>query len=220
MLNKINHTQINNDFLDNYMSELSSNATLVFLAISRKTIGWHKDLDKISISQIISYTGLSKNSVIKGIRELEKNQIIIVKREKDELNRNFINEYEINYSSSNEQVVHKMNKGSSQNEQKGSSQNEQTKEIVKETNTKEKEKLFDLWYNKYDKKVSKEKSLQLFIKLSNKEINDCLQCVDNYVKSTPEKQYRKNPDTYLRNKCFNDEIINKQEIVSKYKDLN
>jgi phage replication O-like protein O len=119
------------------MCKLSGNATKVFIAISRKTIGWHKDIDKISLSQMMKMTGLSKNSVLKGVKELEENEIIIVKRETEDKQKK-INEYEINYGSPGEQVVPEMNKGGSQNEQIGSSQNEHTKEtITKETITKE-----------------------------------------------------------------------------------
>ena len=31
--------------------------------------------------------------------------------------------------------------------------------------------------------------------------------VQNYVDSTPDKQFRKDPTTYLNNECWNDEII-------------
>ena len=32
--------------------------------------------------------------------------------------------------------------------------------------------------------------------------------ISQYKKSQPDKRYRKNPDTYLRNEAWNDEIIN------------
>jgi hypothetical protein len=31
--------------------------------------------------------------------------------------------------------------------------------------------------------------------------------LDKYIPSTPDKMYRKNPDTYLRNKGWEDEIL-------------
>jgi len=43
-------------------------------------------------------------------------------------------------------------------------------------------------------------------------MDECIKVVDDYVLSTPDKQYRKNPDTYLRNKCWEDEIIIKTPI--------
>lgn len=34
----------------------------------------------------------------------------------------------------------------------------------------------------------------------------------NYIAATPDKQYRKNPDTYLNNKSWQDEILIQQPI--------
>jgi hypothetical protein len=89
---------------------------------------------------------------------------------------------------------------------------EQPKKATKEPVQKddvpnEKEVLFDEWWSKYGKKVGKEKSLKLWMKLKIGEIYKCLAVVDDYVLSKPDKQFRKDPATYLHNKSFNDEII-------------
>ena len=84
------HTQVSNDFIDKFMSQVSGSATKVFLTISRNTIGWHKDTDSISISQIQAKTGLSNRCVIDAVRELEKIGIIIVEKK-------FITRYTLNY---------------------------------------------------------------------------------------------------------------------------
>ena len=97
MLKKINHTQLSNDFIDNCMSELSGGACKVFIAISRKTIGWHKETDYISLSQIMKLTGMSNRGVLNSIKELEENELILVRRTKTELNRKYTNSYTINY---------------------------------------------------------------------------------------------------------------------------
>lgn len=52
------YTQINNLFIES-MHRYTGNTVKVFLAISRKTIGWHKLSDKISYSQIAGMTGIS-----------------------------------------------------------------------------------------------------------------------------------------------------------------
>ena len=73
-IKKPNHTQLSNDFIDNWMQELSGNAVKVFIAISRKTIGWHKDIDQISNSQLQIMTGIkNRSSLLKAINELVKN---------------------------------------------------------------------------------------------------------------------------------------------------
>jgi hypothetical protein len=67
--------------------------------------------------------------------------------------------------------------------------------------------LFTSWWSLYNKKVGKEKAQAKWLKLSIEEINKCLDVVSAYVKSTTDKQYRKDPTTYLNGKHWNDEII-------------
>lgn len=62
-----NYTQIPNALLDNLMKDMGEAELRVVLAISRKTFGWHKDKDKISLTQLQDITGLSRQGVINGI---------------------------------------------------------------------------------------------------------------------------------------------------------
>jgi uncharacterized protein YdaU (DUF1376 family) len=66
---------------------------------------------------------------------------------------------------------------------------------------------FEQWWNDYDKKVSKEKAISKWNILTNDEKQLALKIVQEYVNSTPDKTFRKDPTTYLNNKSFNDEII-------------
>jgi len=131
-ISRINHTQISNDFLEIHMKNLSGGATKVFLAISRKTIGWHKETDSISISQIMALTGLSNRGVINSISELEKNGLIKVFRKKTEKDFNYTNKYTIDYEESSQ--------GSEESSPISSEESSQTKETIKETKTKESKK--------------------------------------------------------------------------------
>lgn len=79
-LRKINHTQLSNEFIDEHMRLSSDSAAKVFVAISRKTVGWHKETDYVSISQIQELTGLSNRVVVKAVRELESKDLIEVTR--------------------------------------------------------------------------------------------------------------------------------------------
>ena len=66
---------------------------------------------------------------------------------------------------------------------------------------------FEEWWNLYDKKRGKEKCMAKWNKLSLEEKDACLNATPAYVASTPDKAYRKDPLTYLNGKCWNDEII-------------
>ena len=67
--------------------------------------------------------------------------------------------------------------------------------------------LFDYWWKLYDLKVGKEKCIKKWERLTEKEKSECIAATPAYVASTPDKQYRKRPLTYLNGKCWNDEII-------------
>jgi len=61
------HTQTPNVLLDDYLPEMGLAETKVVFAITRKTFGWHKYTDRISISQLMELTGLSNRGVIDGV---------------------------------------------------------------------------------------------------------------------------------------------------------
>lgn len=66
---------------------------------------------------------------------------------------------------------------------------------------------FDIWWNLYDKKRERMNCLKKWKNLTSKERLDCYNYTPAYVRATPDKQYRKDPITFLRNKCWHDEII-------------
>lgn len=66
---------------------------------------------------------------------------------------------------------------------------------------------FDFFWDSYDKKVGKPKCEKLWSKLTLEEKKACLDYIPLYKQAQPDKQYRKNPETFLRNKSWNDELI-------------
>lgn len=67
---------------------------------------------------------------------------------------------------------------------------------------------FDTWWSLYDKKVGNKSKLEIkWNKLSDEQRNKAISHTKEYIKAQPEKQYRKNPDTYLNNESYYDEII-------------
>jgi len=67
--------------------------------------------------------------------------------------------------------------------------------------------LFDRFWDLYDKKTGKAKSQKLWANLSKTEKETILNHIPLYKSATPEKQFRKNPETYLKNRAWEDEII-------------
>lgn len=62
-----NYTQVPNYIMD-HLHEFSSEAELkVVLVVARKTFGWHKDRDVISLSQLEAATGMTRSSVVAGL---------------------------------------------------------------------------------------------------------------------------------------------------------
>jgi phage replication O-like protein O len=64
------------------MKELSGSEFKVVMSILRKTLGWHKWADYISISQIMEATGLSNRQCINCVNSLEKKGFIKTKKVK------------------------------------------------------------------------------------------------------------------------------------------
>jgi len=65
-----NTTQVPNVLLDEVMSKIKPAAFKVMLTIVRFTYGWGKASDEIGLSQIQKKTGLSREGVIQGIKDL------------------------------------------------------------------------------------------------------------------------------------------------------
>lgn len=80
---------------------------------------------------------------------------------------------------------------------------------TKESKEKEinKESEFEIFWNVYDKKVDSKKCKHKFIQLPDTDIEKILNTIHPYVRANPDRQFRKNPLTYLNGNCWNDEII-------------
>lgn len=74
---------------------------------------------------------------------------------------------------------------------------------------------FETFWNLYDKKVERSSCEKKWKKINPDSYSLIFTHVEKYVKATPDKQYRKNPETYLNNQCWNDEIITTTSIPVK-----
>ncbi len=87
------------------------------------------------------------------------------------------------------------NKTKNKNKTKNDSDNE----------IKELSRFAEFW-NLYGKKTDSKKCEAKFKKLTKAQVDLIFEKLPAYVKSTPDKQYRKNPITWLNNESWNDEI--------------
>jgi len=69
-----------------------------------------------------------------------------------------------------------------------------------------KEVLFNRFWDLYSKKVGRKDCLNKFMKLSINDMEKIIQSVPKYVLSTPDEKFRKNPETYLNGRHWEDEI--------------
>lgn len=70
---------------------------------------------------------------------------------------------------------------------------------------------FERWWLLYDKKRGKKKAQQKWLRLTPSQREACIAATPAYVKSIQDKQFQKDPLTYLNGECWNDEIIQQQD---------
>jgi hypothetical protein len=112
-----NTTQIPNDVFDTLMSHLFGGELKVLLYICRRTFGFRKDSDSISLTQIAQGittkagrvldqgTGLSKRQVQRALRVLENRKVILVERKVDATGLHEINTYRLNVRGSDNMIA-------------------------------------------------------------------------------------------------------------------
>lgn len=99
MIDQPNYTQTPNLLFDVLMRDLNNSELRTIMAIIRKTLGWHKEKEVVSLTQLEQMTGLSRQGVINGLygknREgglIERGLVVAVKTDQG-------NAYELNINS-------------------------------------------------------------------------------------------------------------------------
>lgn len=105
-----NYTPIPDEFFDLLAPRLSEAELRVLLYIMRRTFGFKKQADAISLSQLTggirkrngevqdNGTGLSKPAALKGVAGLQEKGIIVVEKRMGEDGRNEVNVYRLRYA--------------------------------------------------------------------------------------------------------------------------
>lgn len=152
---------------DKYLVELKGSALSMYILIVRKTRGWQKEHDKISLSQFTEFTGYNKDAVLTGVNKLV--QLGLVKRSTFENRTSF---YELsdqplppeNMLSENPlaenqtSAVGKSAKLLSENQTHNNKENNLIKTSVH----------FEEFWRAYPKKQDKKKAEQRFLKINFK----------------------------------------------------
>jgi len=66
---------------------------------------------------------------------------------------------------------------------------------------------FEDFWDLYAKKVDRQKCEGKWIGLTDEERKNCIEKLPAYIQSTPDKKFRRDPETYLNNKSWENEII-------------
>lgn len=203
-------TKVPNSIFD--IEGLNVYERLILLYIVRKTIGFNKKSDGISLSQFIKSTGISKNTILKSLEGLKKLNLIRIQKQTQKNGGKSFNKYtplvhEMNH------LVHEMNKGSSRDEQG----------LVHEVNIQKK-----IEQKKIDKR--REREGYIFFSLSE---NEQFKEIDEYIENLiDESEYIKNQKGFdikirkqlskgdeIQLKDFDKWYLNKtcKELKNKYK---
>lgn len=221
------YIQLENHFFDYWLPKLGHAEIKVFLMILRKTVGWNKPSDKFAMSQIMETTGLSKPSCVQGIKDLVKRGLITAKKTEGQTTEYSINQstYLTSKETSPDQLsyltapVKLLNRTSKETLPLTGKETLPTKDTNKKhytKNTKQQTPLsakklnipFEQFWDEYDKKVGKRSKIETkWNKLTNQQREAAIKHIPLYKLAQPDKRYRKNPETYLNNEAWNDEII-------------
>ena len=92
----------------NFLFDLDINTyeRTILMFIARKTIGWGKESDGISLSQFTKYCRFSKKTVIKSLKSLEEKKLITITKQKDDTGRDCFNLYQITGENIGVQEIH------------------------------------------------------------------------------------------------------------------
>ena len=86
-------------------------------------------------------------------------------------------------------------------------------------NSEEIDQQFMKWWELYDKKTDKKKTQKYWTKnIKQKDYEKIMDHTRNYTAST-EKQFRKNPHSYLLNESYENEIIINEEIKEEQREI-
>lgn len=167
-----------------------------------------------TMEMAIDWTWSSSDDEISAVKFVlnkffvEDNGTFIQYRIKDEIDR-----YQKNASTNQRIAIERETKRREKSTKREQSVNDSPPNQEPLTNnhkiiTKVTDDRFAEFWDLYDKKVDPKKCKAKWARLKESEITKIFEVVESYVKSTPEKKYRRNPSTWLNNEGWNSPIEN------------
>ena len=171
-----NAFQIPNSVIDELLAKLTCAELKCYLFVVRKTKGWNKESDSISVSQFMEVTGLSNRSIITACESLVEMGLLERSGGERKLNTYSVKAFDFSESGeksssvkSGENFSESGEKSSSDLVKKVHTQNN-NKNTIQNTNKKNKQKKTELFESHFEKfwnagmrKVNKKKALSSFI---------------------------------------------------------
>lgn len=217
--------KLDNAIIDHWMSKLNHSEFKTLLTIYRKTIGWSKQYDRISQTQIAELSGITTRSVRTAVTSLEELGLILTtgnSKSSKVFTLNTKKLFDVCLKSEDVlEIEHKLESISNTQENNSNIQEENScddddnflhKRHSKDTNKKQvKENInipFSDFWDKYDYCKGKKSDVEAkWIALTDEERTLTMESLDKYLLSTPDKTYRKYPMSYLNTEAWNDEHI-------------
>ena len=183
------------------------------LFILRKTYGYNKKTDAISLSQFVKGTGIKRGNVARAIKGLIAKNLIYVKKGGIKKETISISKYRFNKRYGSWQSSLKKETGSLNIDKKVVSKKRHTKDII----TKDKEiytSNFITFWNLYPKKIGKGAAFKSYKNILNPKptLSEILKSIQDQKKTEQwqNKQFIPHPATWINQRRWEDEIETEQ----------
>ena len=207
-------TAIANEIMEAIVSSgLNGTELAIILFLLRKTYGWNKKQDEISLSQFLNQIPVSKPTLCKGLKTLQLVKIVkLVKKGNSKICSNlwlFNKNYDEWQLVKKSKLVKKKKPTSKDFHTQLVKKPLHTKDNTKENTKDMTEKDFEEFYQMYPRKVGRKKALSTFLKLDAKLLDCILTAVKRDIKTEQwqNPNYIPHPTTWLNQGRWEDEEV-------------
>lgn len=191
---------------------LSPSAFSIFIRIHRMSEGYDSEYKSLSNTYFQKVCNISKNTVTKAVKELEKLGVIKTQRRSRSNTLYCINMSNLSniYNSIVNDDSQSMTECGTIIQPTDSQELSSSKEnLIKQNNNKENINIpFSDFWDKYDYCKGKKSDVEAkWVALTDEDRALTMESLDKYKQSTPDKTYRKYPMSYLNTEAWNDEHV-------------